>query len=162
MMERKFSILCSCSLLSQPAGHFCLAPPPPPPFHSSCNLHYFTKWGTVSRPLAAYENQVILFCFAAAAQRSSHSTGIPAETGLRCLLPAVYVYPVCFYMLVQYTMQYRRPYSEQNRCYILVYRANELRIGRGARDTFPRRACMSGSSRSLCPFPFACLKNAKK
>ena len=44
----------------------------------------------------------------------------------------------------------------------LVFRANELRSGRGARNTFPRRACMSGSSRSLCPFLFACLKNAKK
>ena len=44
-----------------------------------CNLHYFTKWGTVYRARATYENQAILFCFAAALHRSSHSTGLPAE-----------------------------------------------------------------------------------
>ena len=44
-----------------------------------CNLHYFTKWGTVYRTRATYENQAILFCFAAALHRSSHITGLPAE-----------------------------------------------------------------------------------
>ena len=44
-----------------------------------CNLHYFPKWGTVYRTRATYENQAILFCFAAALHRSSHSTGLPAE-----------------------------------------------------------------------------------
>ena len=81
---------------------------------------------------------------------------------LQCLLPAVYVYPVCSYMSVQYTMQYRRPYSKLTGVIFLVFRANESRSGRGARGTFPRRACMSGALRSLCPFPFARLKNAKK
>ena len=76
-MERKFSVL--CSLFSQAAGHFCLPshlpplltppdppdppPTPPDPPSPSCNLHYFTEWGTVSRALAAYENQaMVLLC----------------------------------------------------------------------------------------------------
>ena len=117
----------------------------------------------MSRALAAYENQAILFCFAAALHRNSHTTRIPAEMNYDvCCLRCMYIYPVCSYLSVHYPVQYRRPYSKQNRCYFLVFRANELRSGRKTRDTFPRRACMSGAPRSLCPFPFARPKNAKK
>ena len=56
------------------------SPPSPHPRPPCAHPHYFTKWGTVSRAPATYENQAILFCFAATLHRSSHSTGIPAET----------------------------------------------------------------------------------
>ena len=155
-MERKFSIL--CSLLSQPAGHFCLPPsPPPPPPLPYCNLHYFTKWGTVSLALVAYENQAMLFCFAAALHGSSHSTGIPAERTYdvccrRCMctryvlicrysqtakqsvflrIQVRHALPISLLILrkkptvlqstVQYTMQYKRPYSKLNRCYFFGF-----------------------------------------
>ena len=98
-MERKFSIFLQ---FVQLAGRSLLPPsaPPPPPPLPSCNLHYFTKWG--SRALAAYENQAILFCFAAALHGSSHSTGIPAETTYdvccrRCMYTR-YVF-ICWYSI---------------------------------------------------------------
>ena len=99
------------------------------------------------------------FCFAATLHGSSHSTGIPAETTYdvccrRCMyIPGMFLYVGTVSHAVQATVIESRTgvifwFSGQTNC--------------EARGTFPRRACMSDSSRSLCPFPFACLKNAKK
>ena len=123
-----------------------------------CNLHYFTKWGTVYRTRATYENQAILFCFAAALHRSSHSTGLPAER----------TYDVCcrrcmctrYVLICRYSIPCSTGDHIANRTGVIFWFFGQKNCE--ARDTFPRRACMSGSFRSLCPFPFACLKNAKK
>ena len=96
-------------------------------------------------------------------------TGVRIAQAYRRKRPTMFVaggvciYPVCSYMSVQYTMQYRRPYTSRTAVIFWFSGQTNTRSGRGgARCTFPRRACMAGSSRSLCPFPFAYLKNAKK
>lgn len=105
MIERKiqFSAAAVCTgLFSYPAGHFC------PPF-APCNLHYFTEWGTVSWAPVTYENQAILFCFAATLHGSSHSTGYRRKRTTMFVasgvcIPGMFLYVGTVYHAVQATV----------------------------------------------------------
>lgn len=67
----QFSAVCLAS--RQAAGHF--SPPPSSPPAICTTLPSGEQYTGHGR----HENQAILFCFATALHRSSHSTGLPAE-----------------------------------------------------------------------------------
>lgn len=80
----------------------------PPPF-APCNLHYFTEWGTVSWAPVTYENQAILFCFAATLHGSSHSTGYRRKRTTMFVasgvcIPGMFLYVGTVYHAVQATV----------------------------------------------------------
>ena len=72
---------------------------------------------------------------------------------LQCLLPAVYVYPVCSYMSVQYTMQYRRPYSKLNRCYFFGFPGKRIAKRAWSARYLPASGVYVWRSSLALPFP---------
>lgn len=102
----QFSAAAVCTgLFSYPAGHFCPPPPPLRPLQSA--LLY--EWRTVSWAPVTYENQAILFCFAATLHGSSHSTGYRRKRTTMFVasgvcIPGMFLYVGTVYHAVQATV----------------------------------------------------------
>ena len=83
------------------------APPPPPLRPLQSALLY--EWGTVSWAPVTYENQAILFCFAATLHGSSHSTGYRRKRTTMFVasgvcIPGMFLYVGTVYHAVQATV----------------------------------------------------------